>query len=60
MTVPGTSEPAKASTDRGYFFACGLFSFWLLAVLTGFVFGGAIHLLLAAGLAVLIRSLRAR
>lgn len=49
-----------AATHRGFFIAGGLVSAWLLALLTGFVFGGALHLLLAAGLAVLFRSLRAR
>ena len=47
-------------TDRGFFFAGGLFSAWLLALLTGFVLGGAVHLLLAAGLVVFFRLLRAR
>lgn len=51
---------AGNTADRGFFIAGGLLSAWLLALLTGFVFGGATHLLLAVALGMLFRSLRAR
>lgn len=53
-------ETASRTVDRGFFVAGGLLSAWLLALLTGFVLGGAVHLLLAAGLVVFFRLLRFR
>ncbi len=45
--------------DAHLFAAGGLISAWLILLLAGFAAGGAVHLLLAAGLVVLVRTPRA-
>ncbi len=41
------------TSRRRLLLACGLFSSWMVLLMTGFVLGGALHLLLVLALVVL-------